>query len=199
MRGGSLLALVGAPYSQSNMSTWGSTNYYPLNTNPIIFTNTSFQGGGKRRKRRGARRISKKQTRKTRRRLKRRTRSKRKYGPRVADDIHPYFLRHGGKRNKSRRLRRSRRGIKRRAYQKGGGLFDSRFTTPFPQPITDAYRTVAHGASDVYNGLMGKQLNVNPDPGVQPIGTPQGPSAYDLTPPNVQSAVQSSNNSVAAL
>ena len=170
MRGGSLPALVGAPYSQSDMSTWGTTNYYPFNTNPIIFTDSSFQMGGKRRKRR-------------------KTRGRRRGGKR-----------RGGRSRRRRTVRRRpRRRTRRRRYQKGGGLFDSRFTTPVPQPVADAYRTVAHGVSDVYNGLMGKQLNVNPDPGVQPIGTPQGPGAYDLTPPNVQSAVQTSNNSVAAL
>ena len=172
MRGGSLPALVGPPYSQSDLSTWGTTNYYPVNTNPIIFTNTSFQMGGKRRKHR-------------------KTRGSKRSGKR----------RGGRSRSRRRRTvrRRPRRRTRRRMRQRVGGLLDSRFTTPFPQPIADAYRNVAHGVSDVYNGLMGNQLSVNPDPGVQPIGTPQGPGAYDLSPPDVQSAVESSNNSVAAL
>ena len=201
MRGGSLPALVGSPWSPSDLSTWGSTNYYSTNTNPIIFTENSFQAnqanqaGGKRRSRRGGRRIRKKRTRKSRRHLKRSRRSKRKN----VRETHPYFLRHGGKRNKSRRLRRSRRGIKRRAYQKGGGLFDTRFTTPFPQTVTNAYETATHGIGNVFNGLKGNELGVNPDPTVQPIDDSLGPGAYDLAPPNVPAALIASNNSVATL
>jgi hypothetical protein len=198
MRGGSLPALVGAPWSSSDLSTWGSSNHYSLNTDPIIFTENSFeanQSGGKRRSRRGGRRIRKKRTRKSRRHLKRPRRSKRKN----VRDIHPYFLRHGGKRNKSRRLRRSRRRRKRRTYQRGGGLFDTRFTTPFPQTVSNTYQTATHGLGNVFNGLKGNELGVNPDPTIQPIDQPLGPGAYNLAPPNVQSALQSSNNSVANL
>ena len=42
---------VGQPYSQSNMNTWGNSNYYIDNKNPLIFLNHNRPIGGKRKKR----------------------------------------------------------------------------------------------------------------------------------------------------
>ena len=60
-RGG--MALVGIPYSQSDTSTWGNSNYYPYNETPRLFTESTYndqqyiyRGGRRKRSRQRKRR-----------------------------------------------------------------------------------------------------------------------------------------------
>jgi hypothetical protein len=190
MRGGMGPALVGAPYLQSDPSTWGTTNYYPNNTNPIIFTDSSFQVGGRKRSR--ARRRSKRSRGRSKRSRGRRSRSRRSRSKRS---------RGGRSRSRSKRSRRVRQRSRRsrRVRQRGGGWFDNRYTTPLPQPVSNAVGALTGGITNVYNGLRGNELAVSSNPTDQPIDQNPGPGAYDLTPPDVTQAFQDSDNSVASL
>jgi hypothetical protein len=109
---------IGKPFDNSNVETWGHTNYYKLNE--YITPN-------------------------------------------------PLQTRIGGKKHKknlkkSKKYKKKSKKYKKKS-KKGGGLVDERFTFPG----VNTTRNIINSGQNMYNTISGKQLNVSPNPLIQPI------------------------------
>jgi hypothetical protein len=68
------------------------------------------------------------------------------------------------KKNKKYFSKKNKKYLKKKS-KKGGGILDERFTFPG----VNTTRNIINSGENIYNTLSGKQLNVSPNPMIQPI------------------------------